>query len=72
MAAVRHLPDRFNLELFRVPLAAHGHSCCCRGLWLQGVYETRGDSRSPVSPRPRSSRSSSRPTPACRSRTSAG
>src|SRR5690606_22329100 len=40
----RHLPDRFNLELFRVPLAAHGHSCCCRGLWLQGVYETRGDS----------------------------
>src|SRR5690606_4669125 len=45
VAAVRHLPDRFNLELFRVPLAAHGHSCCCRGLWLQGVYETRGETR---------------------------
>ena len=47
MDKVRDLPDRLNLEFFRVSLA-HGHSCCCRGLWLQGVYETRGDSRCPL------------------------
>src|SRR5690625_1850312 len=42
---------QFDQEAQRLPpctlsygFAAHGHSCCCRGLWLQGVYETRGDS----------------------------
>ncbi|MBP5987098.1 MAG: hypothetical protein KA538_07920, partial [Azonexus sp.] len=41
--AIRHLLDRFDLEFFRVTLAAHDFSFCL-SLRLRSVYWFRGDS----------------------------
>lgn len=42
VAAIRHLPDRLNLELFRVPLAAHGYFLLLPWIMAAGCLRNTG------------------------------
>lgn len=45
MTAARDLNDRLDAKFAGILLTALAQICCCRELWLQGGYESRGDSQ---------------------------